>query len=111
MPPLFVQKRRKKRGSFHFTSSESLRNLGFDSVQIHRTNPEALHRNRKCALDLAQIAALCWSRKGGSNAVRRSATGAAYAVNKVFGHLGQIEVDHMRHVGHVNTASGRSEEH
>jgi hypothetical protein len=44
--------------------------------------------------------------KGGSYAVRRGAAGAAYAMNKVFGNLGHVEVDHVRHVGHVDAARG-----
>ena len=32
--------------------------------------------------------------------------GAAYAMDKVLGHLGHVEVDYVRHVGHIDAASG-----
>ena len=38
--------------------------------------------------------------------MRRGASGAADAMDKVLGHLGKIEVDDMRHVGYVDAAGG-----
>ena len=65
-----------------------------------------LHRDRQRTLDLLQVATLCRSGKGGGYAVRRGAAGAADAMNKVLCHLGHVEVDHLRHVGHVDAPGG-----
>ena len=43
--------------------------------------------------------------------MRRSAPGAAHAMDKVLGHLGHIEVDYVRHIGHINAASGHVRRH
>src|SRR4051794_17830583 len=69
-------------------------------------NPEPLHLDGERALDFAKIAALRSSRKSGSHAACGSASGAADPMNKVFRYLGQVIVDHVRHVWHVDAARG-----
>src|ERR1039458_7858735 len=72
---------------------------------VCRPNAKALHLNRQGALDLTQVAALGGPCKRRSHTVSRSTARTAHAVNKIFSHLGQIVVNNMRNVGHVDAAS------
>src|ERR1035437_1090150 len=92
--------------AFLFPVPYSLFPILLRRVLVSGPDAEALHLDGERALDLAQVAALRWTRKGGGYAVRRCAAGAADTVHKVFGHLGHIEVDDVSHVSNVDSACG-----
>jgi len=66
-------------------------------------DPEALHLNRQRALDLAELAAFGCDGKGGSNSVRRGATGAPDSMDEVLANL-EVVVDHVGNIRNVERA-------
>ena len=66
---------------------------------------EALHGDGEGAFDFAEVAAFGLRREGGGDAGCGGAAGAADAVDKVLGHLGHVEVDNLRDIRYVDTAS------
>ena len=82
-------------------------------IELHLAHAEVRHLDGKSALDLAQIVALFRSGECGSDSSCGSAAGAAHAMHKILGNFGQIEVDYVCDVGHVEAARGdiRGDEH
>src|SRR5580700_8605566 len=65
---------------------------------------QALHLDAELAFHMENFRALFAREHGGSDAFAAVASGAADAVNKILGDVGQIVVDDVRDVLHMNAA-------
>jgi hypothetical protein len=67
----------------------------------------SLHANSKSAFQLVQIGALISAKEGGSYAAFTRTAGAPNPMDKVFRHLGQVVVDDVGDILHMNPPRGQ----
>ena len=77
-----------------------------DSERKGILHPKALHVDPQRSLDFSQITLLFRRSKGGGYAAAGCAAGTTDTVHEIFGDLGHIVVNDVRHVVYIDTAGG-----
>jgi hypothetical protein len=81
--------------------------LRWNFIRSVTSGTHSLHANSKSALQLVQLRTLISTEEGRSDAVPARTTGAPDAMDKVFRHFGQIVVNDVGNVLHVNAPRGQ----